>query len=241
MPGGLRRTHWAVALAAWVGGLVGSFVAASMDSLGISTEGAQPLLGGSAAIYVAFVLGGMAGAATGAWVAFAAGRDGHEPRGALLGGAAAVGVAAVAGYFSEKVAEWWATTFFQEPLSAALAGGLIAGAAAGVASTALRRTVRPEGPPGSGERRFATLAGSLAGLLAGFGGGTLGSYLAQALCPGSTIGGPGPAVLSGCDFTQAAPLLGAWAGAAAGAVTGLAAGILLPRMTARAPAETPPP
>ncbi len=234
MNGTPRRIHWAVGLAAWVGGAAGSIVAPSMDSLGLSTEGSSPLLGGAAAIYVAFVLGGVAGAAGGALVAYGAGRGGHERRAAVAGAGAGILVAALAGYVSENVAQWWATAFFQAPLTAGLYGGILAGLVAGVASATILRAMRSEGPARGHERRFAALVGSLMGLWSGFGGAILGVYLAMAQCPAFAAGGTtygGPAVLAGCGFEQGAVAFGAWAGGAAGAASALLAATILPLLS----------
>lgn len=225
-------------LATWVGGVAGSFVAPSMDSLGISTEGSHPLLGGSAAIYVAFVLGGMLGSAAAAFVAYGAGRHGHERRATLLGGLAGIALAALAGYFSENVAEGWANAFFQLPFTAALVAGAIAGSFAGGAAAAVVRVYRPSGPPFSKERRFATLVGSLFGLWAGFGGGVLGAYLSFAKCPYNVSAGVfGTVVTPGCDFTQGSVAIGAWAGGAAGALSALLVAAVLLRWS-RPPSPT---
>ncbi len=209
--------------------MVGSLVAPSMDSLGISTEGSTPLLGGSAALFAAFALGAAVGSTAGALVAYSVGRRGHERVAAALGAVAGIALSAAAGYFSEIVAEWWAGTFFQAPLSAGLVGGGIAGGFAGVAAVALLRGLRSPEPRYPKERRFATLSGSVAGLWAGLGGGALGEYLALAKC--SEYGGPfaGPAVLAGCDFTQGAVAFGAWSGAAVGALSAYIAAFALSR------------
>lgn len=201
-----------------------------MDSLGISTEGSRPLLGGSAAIYVAFVLGGMLGSTAAALVAYGAGRHGHERWATLLGALVGIALSGVAGYFSENVAEGWANAFFQLPMTAALVGGAIAGSFAGGAAAATVRVSRPTGPPYPKERRFATLVGSLFGLWAGFGGGILGAYLSFAKCPYNVSAGVfGTAVISGCDFTQATVVIGAWAGGAAGALSALLVAAVLLR------------
>ena len=223
------RRAWAVALASWAGGVVGSFVAPSMDSLGISTGGSTPLLGGSAALFAAFALGAAVGSTTGALVAFLVGRRGHERIAAASGAGAGIVLSVVAGYLSEIVAEWWAGTFFQYPLSAGLVGGALAGGFAGVAAVALLRGLRSSGPKFPKERRFATLSGSVAGLWAGLGGGALGEYLALAKCPEYAAGYGGPVVLAGCGFTQGAIALGAWAGAAVGALSAFLTALVLSR------------
>lgn len=195
-----------------------------MDSLGLSAEGSTPLLGGSAAIYVAFVLGGVVGASAGALVAYLAGRAGHEGRAALLAAGTAIALSAVAGYYSEVVAEWWANQFFQAPLSAGVAGGALAGTCAGVAAVTVLRALRPPDLRDPMEGRFASLVGSLAGLWAGLGGGALGAYLALAKC--FPFYG-GPVALAGCDFTQGAVALGLWAGGASGALSAWIATLVL--------------
>lgn len=222
------RRGWAVALAAWIGAIAGSVVAPSMDSLGFSLEGSHPLLGGSAAIYVAFALGPTLGACVGAGIAYVtAGRD-HARRGALLGSVAGIVAAAVVGYFSEPIAEAWANAFRGAPFSAAFVAAVVAGAGGGVAAALLVRTMRPEGPRVARERRFSALLGSLVGLLAGLGGAALGAYLVLGDCatPGGTANLPS---VSACDFTQGALGLGAWAGAAVGAAAGLLTAAILAR------------
>ncbi len=239
MAGPVSRRVWAVTLAAWVGGVVGSFVAPSMISLGLSVGSSSPLLGGAAAIYVAFVLGALVGAAGGSCVAYVASRQGHATFAAFLGAAIGIALAGVAGYFSERVADWWASTFFQAPLSAGLFGGVLAGIAAGIAGALVLRPLRPPGPPRPKERRFATLVGSLLGLFAGYGGGSLGGYLALAHCPFANGGGSGPVLFTGCDFTQGAAALGAWAGAAAAALAAFATATILSGAASRAARDRP--
>lgn len=211
----------------------GSFAAPSIDSLfGTPPGGTTPLLDGGAAIFAAIALGAAVGSTAGALVAFSVGRRGHERVAAALGAVAGIVLAAVAGYFSQNAADWWAGAFFQYPLSAGLVGGGIAGGFAGVAAVALLRGLRSSEPRFRGERRFATLSGSVAGLWAGLGGGALGQYLALAKCAEYGGGYPGPYILAGCGFTQGAIVFGAWAGAAVGALSAFLAVLVLSRRRA---------
>lgn len=143
------QAWWAVGLAALVGGVAGSFVAAWMDSLGVSTEGSHPVLGGAAALYAAFPSGAVLGMSCAAVVAFIVGRRGLPSLAAVLGSVTGIGAGAVAGYFSENLTEAWINWFGGNPFEGGLAGGIIAGALAGVATASIIRTLRPPTPPGT--------------------------------------------------------------------------------------------
>jgi hypothetical protein len=226
------RTQWAVALAALVGGVAGSFVAPSMDSLGVSTEGSLPVLAGGAAIYVASLLGALLGATAGASTAFAIGRRRHQAAAATLGSLAGIVVGMVVGYCSEGLAQAWINAFSGNPLEGALVGGAIGGGFAGVAAAAALRVFRSSGAPSSRERTFAALVGTIAGLLTGMGGASIGATLAESVlvCPNGYY--TNPSTLPGCvvGILQGALLLGIWAGAVCGAIAALATAFVLSRL-----------
>jgi len=214
------RVHWAVALAALVGGVTGSFIASSMDSLGISTEGSLPLLGGGAAIYTASLVGALLGATVGSVIAFTIARNGSHRIAAISGSVAGTVSGAVVGYFSEGLAQAWINAFSGNPLEGALVGGAIAGGFAGTAGAASLRTFRSLGARTGRERGFTALLGGLLGLLGGIGGASIGASLAQSVlaCPNGYSANP--YTPSGCasGILQGSLLLGLWAGAITGAV-----------------------
>jgi MFS family permease len=234
------RVHWAVAFAALVGGVAGSFVAPSMVSLGIRTGGSHPLLGGGAAIYVASVAGALLGVTSGALTAFVIrgrrhfliDRRRHQWVAAITGSIAGIAVSVVAGYFSEDLARLWVNAFSANPLEAALVGGAMAGSFAGVAGAATLRTFQSMRTRASRQGKFTALSGSILGLLAGLGGGSIGATLAQSViaCPNGYYSNPSPP--SGCvpGVLQGSLLLGLWAGAATGAVAALVTTTLLSRL-----------
>jgi hypothetical protein len=232
MEGGPARVHWAVALAALVGGIAGSFVAPSMDSLGISTEGSLPLLGGVAAIYAASLAGALLGTTTGAATAFAIGRKHHERIAAIAGSVVGIAVGVVAGYYSEGLAQGWVNAFSGTPTEGALVGGAIAGGMAGVAAAATLRVFRNLGGGTRHEGSFAPLLGSVLGLFAGMGGASIGATLAQSVvvCPSGYSANPD--VLGGCapGILQGSLLVGLWAGAITGAIGALVTASVLSRL-----------
>jgi hypothetical protein len=232
MATGPTSVHWAVAFAALVGGVVGSFVAASMDSVGLSTEGSLPLLAGDAAIYVAFLMGALLGASVGALTAFAIGRQRRQRIAAVAGSVAGIAAGLITGYLSELLASVWINAFSGNPLEGALVGGAIAGGLAGVAVAAVLRLFPDTGVGNSANGRFAALLGSVAGALAGMGGASVGATLAQSVlvCPnGYSVY---PYVSSGCSagILQGSLLFGIWAGAVTGAVGALVCATVLRRI-----------
>jgi hypothetical protein len=235
------RAHWAIALAALVGAVAGSFLAASMDTAGISTEGSLPLLAGGPAIFVASLAGALLGAAGGALTAFWIGRASRKGVAAVAGSAAGIAVGAIVGYLSEILARAWITAFSGNPLEGAVVGGAIAGGYAGVAVAAMLRVFGDPDPHGHSDRRFAALLGSLLGLLAGAGGGSIGATLAQSVlvCPNGYYAYP--FVPAGCNagILQGAILFGIWGGAVAGAFGALVAAYVLPRLSRASSAGSP--
>jgi hypothetical protein len=223
------RVHWAVAFAALVGGLAGSFVARSMDRLGISTERSFPLLAGEAAIYVASLLGALLGATVGALTAFGIGRSKNPAMAAVAGSVAGILMGVVVGYFSEYLAQTWVNAFSGNPLEGALAGGLIAGGFAGAVAAAMYRLSRK--PPGLAGREEAFVAayGSVLVLFAGMGGASMGATLAQSVLPCPDGYFTNPDFLPGCasGILEGSLLLGIWGGAIAGAVGAPAASLVL--------------
>ena len=212
-----------------VGGVAGSFVAPSVDILGVSTEGSAPLLAGAAAIYVASALGALLGAGTAAIVAFGIGRTGR-PRTAAISGSVTGTVAAVAaGYLSGNLAQSWVNAFSGNPLAGALVGGVIAGSAAGVAAASAHRIFRGPGALAGREEAFVAVWGSVLGLFAGMGGASIGATLAQSAraCPNGFYANPSNPF--GCvpGILQGSLLIGIWSGALMGAVGALATALLL--------------
>jgi MFS family permease len=226
------RVHWAVALAALVGGIAGSFVAPSMDSLGVSTEGSLPLLAGGAAIYAASLIGALLGATVGAVTAFAIGRKRRQGVAAIAGSVAGIAIGVAVGYFSEGLAQAWVNAFSGNPLEGALVGGAIAGGFAGVAAAAILRVFRNLGTLVGREGSFTALSGSVLGLLAGMGGASIGATLAQSVseCPNGYY--VNPYTPSSCvpGILQGSLLFGLWAGAITGAVGALVAASALSRL-----------
>jgi hypothetical protein len=226
MQGAPARVHWAVALAALVGGVLGSFVGASTA---IYSYGSQPIAGGDAAIYVGSLAGAVVGASVAAAIALGVGRSGRAALGAVAGSVGGVVAGALVGYYAEGIAQWWISTYGGNALEGALVGGAIAGGYVGVAFGAVLSGLRKSGTPIRRVVQFAGLAGALAGMFAGMGGGSIGATLAQAasVCPNGYTSTP--AVVSGCSagILQGALLIGLWVGAILGAVGGLATAEIL--------------
>jgi hypothetical protein len=203
-----------------------------MDSLGVSTEGSYPLLAGGPAIYVASVGGALLGALAGAVVAFAMGRRRRQRIAAIAGSSAGIIVAAIAGYFSENLAQAWVNAFSGNPLEGALVGGAIAGSCAGVAAAGVLSVFQDGGTPTRRTTPYAGLVGAVLGLLAGAGGGSIGGSLAQSalVCPNGYYAIPYRAV--GCDagILQGSLLFGMWAGAVFGAIGALVAALVISRL-----------
>lgn len=242
------RIHWAVAIAALVGAVGGSYVAPSMDSLGLSTTGNTPLLAGAAAIYLASMLGAALGAAAGAVFAFAIVRVASARVAALVGSVVGLAVSALAGYFSGELSVAWVNSFAGNPLMAALAGGILAGGYAGVATAAALR-LQPAGMESLGRRiGFSGLGGGLFGLLAGAGGGSIGVTLAQSItpCPNGYYIVPRQFARCAPGLLQGSLLVGMWAGAVTGAILAIVAAWLMARLarldsgSARSPAPADP-
>ncbi|MGA9839940.1 MAG: hypothetical protein WBE40_02705 [Thermoplasmata archaeon] len=224
--------HWAVALAALVGGVAGSFVALSIAALGPVVNGSLPLLAGGAAIYVGSLLGASLGASIAAITAFAIGRKGNPRLAAISGSFAGIVVGVLVGLLSEGLARSWVNAFSVNPLEGALVGGAIAGGFAGVAAAGMLRIFGNPGSEISREGRFAALLGSVLGVFAGMGGASIGATLAQSVvaCPnGYYANSYQPA---GCvpGILQGALLIGLWAGAILGALGGFAAAFVLSRL-----------
>lgn len=243
--GATSRGHWSIALAAFVGSVAGGFVAPSMDSLGLSTEGGTPLLAGGAAIFVASLLGAVLGAVVGAVVAFVWVRARRPGVGAVVGSVLGIVAGVLSGYFSERFAQSWVNALSANPQEAAFLGGVLAGLLGGgtgaVLASAAARSVPSFGRP----RAFAALLGALLGLLSGVGGGSIGATLAQSAtaCPnGYYYANPSPP--SGCapGLLQGALLLGMWGGALAGAISAVAVFAVLSYANRSSQAErsTPP-
>jgi hypothetical protein len=226
------RLHWAVGLAALVGGEAGAFLAASLNTLALSTEGSRPLLAGGAAIYVGSLLGAVVGAAIAALVAFGVGRAGYEVTAAIGGSLTGLLGAGLVGYYSEPLAQAWINAFSGDPLAGALAGGAIAAGFAGVGAVAVLRALSPPASPGRRRASFAALIGSVAGFLVGIGGASIGSTLAESVspCPNGYYGNPftpGPCVPG---LLQGSLLVGMWVGAVVGAATAVLASVVLARL-----------
>ena len=211
------RVHWAVALAALVGAVGGSFLAAS---IAIYSYGSQPILAGEGAIYLGSAVGAAVGAAAAALPAFVLGRSGWPQAGALLGAVVGVGAGGAMGLVSEGWAQGWVTAFASNALAGALVGAGIAGALAGVTAAAFLRILRRSGTPVKRLVQFAGLIGSVAGLFAGIGGASVGVTLAQAatVCPNGYY--TNPYTPSGCvpGVLAGSLLVGIWVGALMGAI-----------------------
>ena len=229
------RGVWAVSLAALVGGVGGSFLAGSMDSLGLTTGGQYPLLAGDAELYTAFALGALLGPGVAAVAAYVLARAGHVIVAAVGGSMLGLLAGGLVGAFAENAAVWWTSEFSSNPYEGAAVGALIAGAAGGLAIVSVFRAGRPAGSPAP-SLRFAGLLGSIAGLLAGVGGGGVGFSLAEStkVCPNGYSGypaAPPPNCFAGVG--QGSLILGVWFGAAAGALGALATAWVLSRVDAR--------
>ena len=224
--GATSRGRWSIALAAFVGSAAGGFVAPSMDSLGVSTEGATPLLAGGAAIFTASLLGAVLGAVAGALVAFVVVRAGRPRTGAITGSVFGILAGVLAGYFSEALAEAWVNAFSGNPLGAALIGGLLAGLLGGGTGAVIAHVSVRSVPSFGRPRTFAALLGGLFGLLSGIGGGGIGATLAQSasFCPNGYYANPSPLPYGGCvpGLLPGALVLGMWGGAVAGVLSGVA-------------------
>lgn len=249
MESGPSRTYWAIALATLVGGLVGSFVAPSMISLGISPEGNLPLLAGGAAIYAGSLMGALLGAAGAAMTAFFVAQKRGPRIAAITGSVAGIAVGVAVGFFSEPLAVAWVHAFSGNPLEGALVAGAIAGGYAGVALVATTRIFWKANPRVIREGGFLALLGSVLGLLAGMGGAGIGATLAQSVvaCPNGYY--ENPFTPSGCvpGILQGSLLFGLWAGAITGALAALVTALVLsrlriaPRAAPASRAQTEPP
>jgi hypothetical protein len=219
------RRATAITLAALLGLLAGSFVAPSMDTVGLTPEGTEPFLAGEAAIWVAMVGGALLGAAVAALVAHLLLRRTSAPLATIGGALAGTAFSAGLGFGSEAVAIGWTQAFSADPLLGALAGAAIAALFGGALGALLPRVGRA-GPTGYG---LAILLGALVGGLAGLAGADAGETLADAplVCPnGYTMN---PAVPSGACSAGVPQgiILGVWVGILVGAlVAGLSTWLL---------------
>lgn len=224
MEGSPLRLHWAVALASLVGGSAGSFVVASVETLGPPVTGNLPLLGGIDAIFVASLLGALVGMSSAALVAYRVGRTGREGLAAVVGSASGILAGVVIGFVSESVAVRWVDAFSTKPLAAALVGGAFAGGFAGVAVAASLWALWGRGLRVLGTEIFAALVGGALGMLAGMGGANIGATLAQSAtaCANGYYANPGTGGACVPGLLQGALLVGIWVGAVAGTLAALA-------------------
>ncbi len=222
MAGDPQRLRWACALAALVGGVGGPFLVYWPASLGLASNGPDPLLGDAGATAVQVAFGPVVGLLTAGLATYGIGRNGHERAAAILGVAASVVALGLVGLFAEPLAEAWVRSFAADPGSAAmLTGGLAGGIAGALLGAGLATSSRVPDPPRG--PYFVALLGSLVGLLVGLTAGQLGLDLAvmASVCPNGYF--QNPVVPSGeCSvgFSVLGLLLGAWTGAAAGAAVG---------------------
>lgn len=226
MVGGPTRLHWAIALASLVGGIGGSFLAASIYSLGGSAiyGGGPLLLAGTAALYVCFSVGAVLGASGGAIVAFVVGRGGRARLGAFAGSLGGILLGALVGVEAETIAQSWVNSFSGSPSLGALVGALIAGLVAGVSAGGVTRFFADPRVPTTRGGTFAALLGAVLGMLGGLGGGVAGGYLAEAplSCPNGYYANPFIPLGCSAGVTQEFLILGLWAGAIVGAASALA-------------------
>ncbi len=238
---GSGRLRWSVALAAFVGGVGGSFLAGVLYSIGatpfdLASIGARPVLAGEAALFVDFALGTPAGVSVGALVAFVVGRGGWERTGAVIGSVFGLIAAASVALAAPWIAVAWIDGFSSDPLEAAVVGGAIAGVFAGGIAAALQRTPRVVDPGARRPTALAAIVGSIAGLLAGVLGGGLGAMFAQStsVCPNGYYVNPNTGAACPPGLVPGALIYGAWAGAVAGALAALAVDAVLAWLRASA-------